>query len=130
MLRRGDKTWAYTDDSFAKWHAHHNIAAFPYTTQANGYFWRLENGTLDQASESVRALFHSPGNKERYKRIKALQSATGLSVGAVVLGYLLTQPFPVFANIGPKAVADLLESIEAAKATLSAENVAFLTGDH
>src|SRR6516225_4637300 len=127
---KGDKTWAYTDDSFARWHARHNIAAFPYTTQANGYFRRLENGTLDLASESVRALFDSPENQERYKRIKVLQSATGLSVGAIVLGYLLSQPFPVFANIGPKTVADLLESIEAAKATLSAENVAFLTGQH
>jgi aryl-alcohol dehydrogenase-like predicted oxidoreductase len=127
---KGDKTWAYTDDSFAKWHARHNIAAFPYTTQANGYFRRLENGTLDLASESVRALFHSPENQERYKRIKTLQSATGLGVGAIVLGYLLSQPFPVFPNIGSKTVADLLESIEAAKATLSAENVAFLTGQH
>jgi aryl-alcohol dehydrogenase-like predicted oxidoreductase len=127
---KGDKTWAYTDDSFAKWHARHNIAAFPYTSQANGYFRRLENGTLDLASESVRALFHSPENQERYKRIKTLQSATGLGVGAIVLGYLLSQPFPVFPNIGPKTVADLLESIEAAKATLSAENVAFLTGQH
>jgi aryl-alcohol dehydrogenase-like predicted oxidoreductase len=127
---KGDKTWAYTDDSFVKWHARHNIAAFPYTTQANGYFRRLENGTLDLASESVRALFHSSENQERYKRIKTLQSATGLSVGAIVLGYLLSQPFPVFANIGPKTVADLLESIEAAKATLSAENVAFLIDKH
>jgi aryl-alcohol dehydrogenase-like predicted oxidoreductase len=127
---KGDKTWAYTDDSFVNWHARHNIAAFPYTTQANGYFRRLENGTLDLASESVRALFHSPENQGRYKRIKTLQSATGLSVGAIVLGYLLSQPFPVFANIGPKTVVDLLESIEAAKATLSAENVAFLIGKH
>ena len=101
---------------------------FRKATQANGYFRRLENGTLDLTAESVRALFHSPENQERYKRIKALQSATGLSVGAIVLGYLLSQPFPVFPNIGPKAVADLLESIEAAKATLSAENLAFLTG--
>ena len=94
------------------------------------YFRRLENATLDRASESVKALFHSAENQERYKRIKTLQSATGLSVGAMVLGYLLSQPFPVFANIGPKTVADLFESIEAAKATLSAENLAFLTGQH
>lgn len=127
---KGDKTWAYTDDAFAKWHARHNIAAFPYTTQANGYFRRLENGTLDLASESVRALFDSPENQERYKRIKTLQSATGLSVGAIVLGYLLSQPFPVFPNIGPKTVADLLESIEAAKATLRAEHLALLTAQH
>ncbi|MGA8480628.1 MAG: aldo/keto reductase [Chthoniobacterales bacterium] len=125
---KGDKTWAYTDDSFAQWHGRHNVAAFPYTTQANGYFRRLENGTLDQASASVRALFDSPENQERYKRMKTLQSTTGLSVGTIVLSYLLSQPFPVFPIIGPKKSSDLLESIEAAKATLSAENLAFLTG--
>jgi aryl-alcohol dehydrogenase-like predicted oxidoreductase len=125
---KGDKTWAYTDDSFVQWHALRNIAAFPYTPQANGYFRRLENGTLDQASASVRALFDSPENRERYKRIKTLQSATGLTLGTIVLSYLLSQPFPVFPIIGPKKTSDLLESIEAAKATLSAENLAFLSG--
>ena len=125
---KGDPTWAYTDDSFAKWHARHNIAAFPYTTQANGYFRRLEKGTLDQAPELVRALFDSPENQERYKRIKTLQSWTGLSVGTIVLSYLLSQPFPVFPIIGPKRVSDLLESIEATEARLTTENLAFLTG--
>jgi aryl-alcohol dehydrogenase-like predicted oxidoreductase len=125
---KGDKTWAYTDDSFAQWHARHNVAAFPYTTQANGYFRRLENGTLNQASASVRALFDSPENQERYKRMKTLQSTAGLSVGTIVLSYLLSQPFPVFPIIGPKKSSDLIESIEAAVATLSAGNLAFLTG--
>ena len=125
---KGDPTWAYTDDSFAKWHTRHNIAAFPYTTQANGYFRRLENGTLDQAPELVRRLFHSPENQECYKRIKTLQSSTGLSVGTIVLSYLLSQPFPVFPIIGPKRVSDLLESIEATEARLPLENLAFLTG--
>jgi len=125
---KGDNTWAYTDDSFVLWHALHNIAAFPYTPQANGYFRRLDNGTLDQASASVRALFDTPESQERYKRIKALQSTTGLSVGTIVLSYLLSQPFQVFPIVGPKKSSDLVESIEAAKATLSAENVAFLNG--
>jgi aryl-alcohol dehydrogenase-like predicted oxidoreductase len=125
---KGDPTWAYTDDSFVQWHAHHHIAAFPYTTQANGYFRRLENGNLDQARELVRVLFDSPENRERYKRIKTIQSETGLSTGAIVLGYLLSQPFPVFPIIGPRQSADLLESFEATKAKLSAENLAFLTG--
>jgi len=125
---KGDPTWAYTDDSFAEWHAQNDIAAFPYTTQANGYFRRLENGTLEKAPELVRSLFDSPENRERYQRIKAIQSETGLSTGAVVLGYLLNQPFPVFPIIGPKKSADLLESFEATKATLSGEQIAFLTG--
>ena len=125
---KGDPTWAYTDDSFKQWHAEHNVAAFPYTTQANGYFRRLENDNLDQARELVKALFDSPENRERYKRIKTVQSETGLSTGAIVLGYLLSQPFPVFPIIGPRQSADLLESFEATKAKLSADNLAFLTG--
>ena len=126
---KGDATWAYTDDSFAQWHAHYDIAAFPYTTQANGYFRRLENGTLDKAPERVRALFDSPENRERYKRVKTIQSETGLSTGAIVLGYLLSQPFPVFPLIGPRKSADLLESFEATEAALTAEQVAFLTAE-
>ena len=45
-----------------------------------------------------------------------------------MLSYLLSQPFQVFPIVGPKKSSDLVESIEAAKATLSAENVAFLNG--
>jgi aryl-alcohol dehydrogenase-like predicted oxidoreductase len=123
---KGDPTWAYTDESFVKWHARHNIAAFPYTPQANGYFRRLENGTISQASELVRALFHTPLNQERYERVRSLQFATGLTSNEIVLGYLLGQPFPTFPIIGPKKVADLEESVKAAKAALTAENIAFL----
>jgi aryl-alcohol dehydrogenase-like predicted oxidoreductase len=123
---KGDPTWAYTDESFVKWHARHNIAAFPYTSQANGYFRRLENGTISQASDLVRALFHTPLNQERYERIRSLQLATGLTSNEIVLGYLLGQPFPTFPIIGPKKVADLEESVKAAKTALTAENIAFL----
>ena len=125
---KGDPTWAYTDGSFTQWHSHHNIAAFPYTPQANGYFRRLENGTLDKASDLVRNLFDSPENRERYQRIKTIQSETELSTGAIVLGYLVRQSFPVFPIIGPKKSADLIESFEATEATLTAEHLAYLTG--
>jgi hypothetical protein len=54
-------------------------------------------------------------------------SAVGV-LSAVPVFYTIPAAFPVFPNIGPKTVADLLESIEAAKANLRAENVAFLTG--
>jgi aryl-alcohol dehydrogenase-like predicted oxidoreductase len=89
----------------------------------------LENGNIDKASDLVKNLFHSPVNQERFERIKTLQSTTGLSVGAIVLGYLVNQPFPAFPIVGPKTSADLLDSIEATKATLNAEDLAFLTGN-
>ncbi len=124
---KGDPTWAYTDESFAKWHALNHIAAFPYTSQANGYFRRLETGTIEQASKNVRALFHTPQNQERFKRIQILQSETGLSAGQIVLGYLLGHPFAVFPIIGPKKVSDLEASINAENATLTAKQIAFLS---
>jgi aryl-alcohol dehydrogenase-like predicted oxidoreductase len=124
---KGDPTWAYTDDSFAQWHANHDIAAFPYTSQANGYFRRLDTDTLEKAPDLVRRLFDSPENRQRYKQLKTIQANTELSTGAIVLSYLLSQPFPVFPIIGPKRSADLVESFEATDAALTPENLAYLT---
>jgi aryl-alcohol dehydrogenase-like predicted oxidoreductase len=126
---QGDPTWAYIDESFIDWHTKHGLAAFPYTPQANGYFRRLDNGTIAQASDLVKVLFHHPQNENRYRRIKALQSETGYDLGQIVLGYLLGQPFSVFPIIGPRKVADLNESIRAADVTLTADQLEFLTAD-
>ena len=126
---KGDQTWAYIDESFVGWHTKHGFAAFPYTPQANGYFRRLDNGSIGQASDLVKALFHHPQNENRYKRIKVLEAETGYNLGDIVLGYLLGQPFPVFPIVGPKKVADLDESLRAADVTLTADHLNFLTAD-
>jgi hypothetical protein len=63
---------------------------------------RLDNGSIAQASDLVKALFHHPQNENRYKRIKVLEAETGYNLGDIVLGYLLGQPFPVFPIVGPK----------------------------
>ena len=126
---KGDSTWAYIDDSFVEWHRKHGFAAFPYTPQAHGYFRRLETGSIAQASDLVKGLFHHAQNENRYRRIKALQSETGYDLGQIVLGYLLEQPFPVFPVIGPKKPADLDASLRAVDATLAASHLEFLTAD-
>jgi aryl-alcohol dehydrogenase-like predicted oxidoreductase len=126
---KGDPTWAYIDESFIAWHTRHGFAAFPYTPQANGYFRRLDNGGIAEASDLVKALFHHPQNENRFQRIKALQSGTGYDPGQIVLGYLLGQPFPVFPIVGPKKAADLNESIRAADVALTADQLEFLTAD-
>ncbi len=126
---KGDPTWKYIDESLAKWHAQYGYAAFPYTPQANGYFRRLDNGNIDQASDLVKGLFHHSVNQKRFQRIKTLQAQTGFSVAQIVLGYLLGQSFPVFPILGPRKVADLEESLSAAEVTLTADQVDFLVMD-
>jgi hypothetical protein len=68
-LSKANPTWAYVDEQFVRWHMEHNLRAFPYLTQANGYFRRLKQGTLDQVfppDARVRALFDHQENRDRF----------------------------------------------------------------
>ena len=127
-LENADPTWAYIDGDFVRWHVAHNLAAFPYLTQANGYFRRLEQNNLDQlaADARVRALFDHSENRKRFQRVQILQKKSGLSVNQIVLGYLINQPFAVFPLIGPKNIADLEDSLSCANVSLSPSDIRFL----
>jgi aryl-alcohol dehydrogenase-like predicted oxidoreductase len=127
-LKNADPTWSYIDEDFVRWHVAHHFAAFPYLTQANGYFRRLELNNLDQLAPDarVRTLFDHPENRKRFQRIQVLQKKSGLSVNQIVLGYLMNQPFAVFPLIGPKKIADLEDSLDCTNVSLSASDIAFL----
>jgi aryl-alcohol dehydrogenase-like predicted oxidoreductase len=71
-------------------------------------------------------MFDHQENRERFQRIRRLQKKLGLSVLQIVLGYLTSQPFPVFPLIGPKTLPDLQESIRNAGATLSPSDLSYL----
>ena len=123
-----DPTWAYVDEPFARWHAEHDFAAFPYLSQASGYFRRLERGTLDQVPPDarVRVLYDHQENRDRYQRIHTIQAEYGYSAAQIVLGYLTSQPFPVFPLIGPKSLADLEDSLQSMEAKLASEDLRYL----
>ena len=127
-LENADPTWAYIDADFAHWHITHNFGTFPYLTQANGYFRRLEKNSLDQVASDarIRTLFDHSENRKRFQRIQVLQKKSILSVNQIVLGYLLNQRFPVFPLVGPKNIPDLEDSLECAEVALSPEDIAFL----
>jgi aryl-alcohol dehydrogenase-like predicted oxidoreductase len=127
-VSQADPTWAFIDESFVQWHVEHGLSAFAYLGQASGYFRRLEQGTLDKlpADARVRVLFDHHENRDRFQRLRHLQQKYGLSVGQVVLGYLLNQPFSVVALIGPKTVADLKDSLHCADTKLSSTDIGYL----
>lgn len=127
-LAAADPTAAFVEEPFARWHAEHRCAAFPYLSHANGYFRRLERGTLDQvpADSRARSFFDNPENRQRYQRIRHVQEKYGYTLSQVVLGYLTNHPFPVFPLVGPKTLADLEDSLTSVDAKLSAEDLAYL----
>jgi aryl-alcohol dehydrogenase-like predicted oxidoreductase len=123
-----DPTWALMDESFVKWHIANGFAAFPYLTQASGYFRRLERNTLHQIPQDARTkvLFDYEENQTRSKRIQHIQKEKGLSVSEIVMGYLIGQPFPVFPLIGPKSLADLEETLRNAESSLDQADISYL----
>lgn len=123
-----DPTWASIDGSFAEWHTRHGFAAFPYFSQANGYFRRMERGAMDQVPPNarVRVLHDNQENRGRYRRLRDLQSKHGYSTGQIVLGYLTNRSFPVFPLVGPKNLADLEESLGSVEAVLSPADIRYL----
>jgi aryl-alcohol dehydrogenase-like predicted oxidoreductase len=127
-LNKGDPTLVQMDQSYVEWHKENGFPLFPYSTQAMGYFRRLETGTIDRAPSLVKDLFHHASNERVYERIKSLRQETGLSLSQVMLGYLLGHPFPVFPILGPKKVEDLQQLLEAKETTLAAEQISFLRG--
>ena len=127
-VSQADPTWAFIDESFVRWHIAHGLSAFAYLTQANGYFRRLEQNTLDKVpvDARVRILFDHQENRDRFQRIRRLQQRYGFSVGQIVIGYLISQPLPVFALVGPKTLTDLKDSIACADTKLSKEDIHYL----
>jgi len=127
-ISQADPSWAFIDEAFVRWHVKHGLSAFAYLGQASGYFRRLEQNTLDKvpADGRVRVLFDHQENRDRFQRLRQLQEKYGLSVGQIVIGYLINQPFPVFALIGPKTLADLKDSISCADTKLSKGDIHYL----
>ncbi len=119
-LNSADPTWAIMDDDYIRWHEKNRIAAFAYTPLANGYFRRLERGTLDQANPTMRSLFDLPINRQRFERLLALQRETGFTITQLLLGYLLSRDFPVFPIVGPQKLDDLKEALGADDIKLTA----------
>ena len=83
----------------------------------------MEQGPADAR---VRALFDHDENQKRFKRIQQIQKQKGLSLNQIVLGYLVSQPFPVFPIVGPKTLSDLGDILGSAESDLDPADIVFL----
>lgn len=97
----GDPTLVVMDDTLWKYQYETQLAAVPFTSQANGLFQKMEKGGPDTLPSNLQAMYLNPVTEARFKRIQSLKARTGLSTTQIVLGYLTSQPFPTFPVIGP-----------------------------
>ena len=92
------------------WHARTGLPLLAWSAQAGGYFAGAASPVYDNAA-----------NRERRARAEQLGDAN-----AVALAWVLAQPFPTIAIIGPHSLEHLHASLEALAVELSADEVRWL----
>jgi 1-deoxyxylulose-5-phosphate synthase len=108
---------AHDADSRA-WHERTGMPLLAWSAQAGGFF-----GGSDGASARV---YQSAPNRERRARAEQLGRRTGHTANAIALAWVLAQPFPVVAIIGPHSEEHLHASLVALEVRLGPEDARWL----
>ncbi|MGI9325974.1 MAG: aldo/keto reductase [Pseudomonadales bacterium] len=123
-----------TGSDFVDYLAENDIALFPWSSQARGFFTPWVDAVLAAANRpgaaltgteptvaELRRTWFSEDNFARRERARTLADETGASMINVALAYVLAQPFLCFPLIGPRAIAETESCIEALGLTLTTE---------
>jgi len=116
------------DAELREFHRRTRLAAVPFSSQANGVFQKLAAGGAAALSAGQQRTYLNPVTLRRYDRLQTLRAQTGLSITQLVLGYLLSQPFPVIPVFSSRSLAQLEDTLTAAGVRLTDEQVKFLEG--
>lgn len=122
----GDPTLVIVDDALRQYHQKTGLAAVPFSSQANGLFSKMMARIHANPGSLLQGMYRSPANLQRLEKAQVLMTKTGLSITQVVLGYLLSMPFPVFPIIGSHTLDQLADSLSAGDIQLSFEQIKFL----
>jgi predicted dehydrogenase/aryl-alcohol dehydrogenase-like predicted oxidoreductase len=116
---------AGSDDAWKTWLRKRQIPDFAWSSQARGFFTERAGPEKRDDPELVNA-WYSDKNFARRARAIELAKRLGKQPIHVALAYCLWQDFPVVPLIGPLALQELEDSLEALDITLSPADVRWL----
>ena len=129
------------DDAYAAYLQQTQIALFPWSSQARGFFTPWAGDVIARRGQEQRAVtsmqptvaelehtWFSPENFARRERAGQLAEERGTSMINVALAYVLNQPFPTFPLVGPRVLEEIDSCADALAIQLSADEVAWLRG--
>jgi predicted dehydrogenase/aryl-alcohol dehydrogenase-like predicted oxidoreductase len=130
LARAYDVPWAgcrhVSDDESQAWLRERQVALFPWSSQARGFFTGRARPE-DRSDDELVRCFYSDGNFERLRRAEELAAKYGVGATAIALAWLLHQPYPVFPLIGPRQLSETRTSLPGLSVELSAQDVTWLT---
>lgn len=107
------------------WHRTHGVPLAAYSPQAQGFFAR-DWDAADDAMRRRYAAYLAPANLARWRRVAGLARQRGIGGNRLALAWLLAQPQPVWPVVGSRSVAQVEDSMLAARVALTAAEAEFL----
>jgi len=121
-----DKTMVLMDDEGLAYHQQTGMPVIAYSSQANGFFSGKYQRDTIPGNQSVRNHYYNEENFARLDRVAEVAKSLGKTQTEIALGYLISQPFPVFPIIGSRTLAQLSESCLAGDLRLAPEILNYL----
>jgi predicted dehydrogenase/aryl-alcohol dehydrogenase-like predicted oxidoreductase len=129
LARMVDPVWggceAASEPEFRQWLTETGTPLLPWSSQARGFFTDRAGRDKTDDAELVRC-WYADDNFERRERAIALAQAKGVSPLNVALAYVLAQPFPVHALVGPRFLWETRTLMPGAHLPLDATTCAWL----
>ncbi|WP_409346262.1 aldo/keto reductase [Paenibacillus sp. MBLB4367] len=113
------------DEETLRWHQSTQLPLLSWSSQARGFFTgRFTRDNLE--NEDLVRVFYSDANWARYDRAERMAREKGLTTIQIALAYVLNQPFPSAALIGPQNQQEMDSCKEGASVTLTQEELDWL----
>ena len=143
LARMVDPVWpgcvAASTADWRAWLEAEQMPLLPWSSQARGFFTPRFDAVRDERASNIDAGFgnqpsddemrrcwFAEDNFERRQRAVELAQERGVSPIAIALAYVVNQPFPCFALIGPRTLAETRGSLAALAVEISAAERAWL----
>lgn len=107
------------------WFRRTRFPLISWSSQARGYFAGPPPAG-DPRVEEIARVYDTPGNRERLRRARELADRLGSTPTRVALAWVIRQPHPTFALIGPRTTDELADSLGALDVPLTEADCAWL----
>ena len=121
-----DDTLCQMDGETYRMHVEEALPCVAFSSQAKGFLAKMDAQGEAALTDKARRRYLCDENLAALKRAQELSRQTGLSVGAISLAWLISQPFPTFPIAGASRMEQILAIGEAGDAVLTAEQRAYL----
>jgi aryl-alcohol dehydrogenase-like predicted oxidoreductase len=128
LAKANEPFWAgcvSTDEGALRWHEAKQFPLLSWSSQARGFFTGRFTPENRENADLVR-VFYSDENWTRLRRAEQLAQEKGVSAIQIALAYVLSQPFPACALIGPRSEAEMHSCRDGAQLVLSPQELAWL----